>query len=123
MRAGRTLLAVCALALSPDGAATAGTLRSMDALDAAIRACWRPPIEAKGSSVILLLSFRRDGSLSGPPLMAGGSVPGGPAARRRLIASAAKALDRCTPFHLAPALASDIAGLAFTMQFFPPQGH
>jgi hypothetical protein len=103
------IMVVCALALWIGSAsATPGTLHDMSEVGAAIRACWTPA---------LLFSFTRDGMLGGPPQVTASNVPGGAEERHRLAGSALAALEHCTPLHLAAALADNIAGLAFTMQF------
>ena len=118
MHACRMIMVVCALALWIGSAsATPGTLHDMSEVGAAIRACWTPALPAKGPFVTLLFSFTRDGMLGGPPQVTASNVPGGAEERHRLAGSALAALEHCTPLHLAAALADNIAGLAFTMQF------
>ena len=98
-------------------AAGAGQLDTLDEVGAAIRTCWNPAIGAPGDYVTVSFSFRRDGTLSGPPQPAAIHVAGDAPARRRYVDAAISALQRCAPFHLAPFLADRIAGLTFTMPF------
>jgi hypothetical protein len=115
------IMVICVLSLGVDKGLAAGTLRSMDEVGAAISACWKAPAGSKGSFVTLSFSFRRDGMLIGPPRLAAASVPGDADARQRFLSSAITAVERCAPLHLAPALAGNIAGLAFTMRFVGSQ--
>ncbi len=117
MQALRIIMAVCALSLGAGSALAASTLRSMDDVGAALRACWNAPAGSKAAFVTLSFSFRRDGTLIGPPQPAAIRVPGDAEARQRFVRSAIIALEDCAPLHLAPALGGNIAGQVFTMQF------
>jgi hypothetical protein len=117
MRAVRTILFVSLLCLTAAQAHAATTLRTMNEVGAAIRACWTPPPAAKGAFVILDFSFRRDGTLIASPWASFIRVPGDAGARQTFINAAITALERCAPLPLAPALGDNIAGRVFTMRF------
>ena len=116
----RTIMVASILSIAAEGAHAANTLRNMDEVGAAIRACWSPPAGSRASSVTLSFSFRRDGMLNGRPQPTAIDVPGDSEARRRFVGAAIAALESCTPLHLAPALADNIAGSVFTMPFLGP---
>ena len=98
----------------------AGALRNMDEVGAAIRACWNAPAGLQHPFVTLSFSFRRDGTLIGPPQLTAIRVSGDAATRQTLANAAITALERCAPLPLAPVLGDSIAGQVFTMQFFAP---
>ena len=95
----------------------AAPLNTMDEVGAAIRACWNAPAGSKGSFVTLSFSFKRDGTLIGPPRPSGISVAGDAEAKEQFVDAAIAAVQRCTPLEFAPALAAGIGGQVFTMQF------
>jgi hypothetical protein len=117
MRTVRTILVISLLSLAITKAHAAATLRTMNEVGAAIRACWTPPPAAKGAYVILDFSFRRDGTLIGAPWASFIRVPGGAGARQKFSSAAITALEHCAPLPLAPALGDNIAGQVFTMRF------
>ena len=117
VRAVRTILVISLLSLAATQAHAATTLRTMNEVGAAIRACWTPPPAAKGAFVILNFSFRRDGTLISPPWASFIRVPGDTEARQTFISAAITALERCAPLPLASALGDNIAGQVFTMRF------
>jgi hypothetical protein len=82
--------------------------------------CWRPPAEFDGrpwGQVTLRVSFKRDGTVNGMPLIP--HVPEGltQAARSDLRQSLMTALRRCTPLNLSPSLGGAIAGQIFALRF------
>jgi hypothetical protein len=117
VRAVRTILVISFLSLVAIQAQAATTLRTMNEVGAAIRACWTPPPAAKGAFVVLDFSFRRDGTLIGAPWASFIRVPGDTETRQTFINAAITALERCAPLLLAPALGDNIAGQVFTMRF------
>jgi hypothetical protein len=117
VRAVRTILVISLLSLTTIQAHAATTLRTMNEVGAAIRACWTPPPATKGAFVILDFSLRRDGTLIGAPWASFIRVPGGTEARQTFTSAAITALERCAPLPLAPALGDNIAGQVFTMRF------
>jgi hypothetical protein len=117
VRAFRTILVISLLSLTATQAHAATTLRTMNEVGAAIRACWTPPPAAKGAFVILDFSVRRDGTLIGPPWASFIRVPGDARARQTFISAAITALEHCAPLPLAPVLGDNIAGQVFTMRF------
>jgi hypothetical protein len=97
--------------------ANADPLTAMDQVGKAILACWKPPAGFAKSSVTLSFSFKRDGSLIGPPQPTAIDVTGDDNAHKQFIAAAIHAVDQCTPVEFAPALAQGIGGQVFTMDF------
>ncbi|MER9327969.1 hypothetical protein [Mesorhizobium sp. M0488] len=99
----------------------AAPLNTMDEVGAAIQACWTPPADAGNSSVTLSFSFKRDGTLLGPPRPTAAKVAGDDKARKSFIDAASAAVKNCTPLTLSPTLAQGIAGNVFTLQFVSPK--
>ena len=118
MRRFARMLSICAatlfVAMSPLAAAP---LNTMDEVGAAIRACWTAPADSKGSFVTLSFSFKRDGTLIGPPQPTDISVAGDEEAKKHFVDAAIAAVESCVPLEFAPALAAGIGGQVFTMQF------
>lgn len=116
MRTHRPLLALSVLtALTlPAGAEP---LTTMEEVGTKILSCWSPPAGARDSVVSMRFSFKRDGSLVGPPRPANIDVAGDEDQRKQFIAAAAEAIEQCTPVELAPDLAQGIGGQVFTLQF------
>lgn len=116
MKPRRRLLVLSALAALtlPAGAEPLGT---MDDVGAKILSCWEPPAGAQNSVVSMRFSFKRDGSLLGPPRAANIDVAGDHDQRKQFIAAATRAIEQCTPVELAPDLAEGIGGRVFTLQF------
>ena len=118
MRRLARMLSVCGvtmfIAWSPS---MADPLNTMDEVGAAIRACWTAPAGAKGSFVTLSFSFKRDGTLIGPPRPTEISVAGDEQAQKQFVDAAIAAVQNCVPLEFAPALAAGIGGQVFTMQF------
>jgi hypothetical protein len=99
----------------------AASLNTMNDVGAAIRACWTPPADAGNSTVTLSFSFRRDGTLIGPPKPTAIKVAGDAKARQAFVDAAVAALQHCLPLSLSPALAQGIGGKVFTLQFSSPK--
>lgn len=116
MRPHRRLLVLSALvALTlPAGAEP---LNTMDDVGAKILSCWSPPAGIRNSVVSMRFSFKRDGSLLGPPRPANIDVAGDEDQRKQFIAAATEAIEQCTPVELTPDLARGIGGQVFTLQF------
>ena len=76
----------------------------------------RPPVP-KDSFVTLSFSFKRDGTLIGPPRPSGISVAGDADAKKKFVDAAIAAVEQCAPLEFAPALAAGMGGQVFTMQF------
>ena len=95
----------------------AAPLNTMDEVGAAIRACWNAPAGSKGSFVTLSFSFKRDGTLIGPPQPSEISVAGDEEAKKQFVDAAVDAVQRCVPLEFSPALAAGIGGQVFTLQF------
>ncbi|HWK63964.1 MAG TPA: hypothetical protein VNS34_03440 [Rhizobiaceae bacterium] len=112
----RRLLVLPALAalMLPAGAEPLGTMQDVGAK---ILSCWKPPAGVRNSVVSMRFSFKRDGSLVGPPRPTDINVAGDQDQRKQFIEAATKAIEQCTPVELAPDLAQGIGGQVFTLQF------
>ncbi|RAZ85576.1 hypothetical protein DPM33_29020 [Mesorhizobium hawassense] len=99
----------------------AASLNSMNDVGAAVLACWTPPANTDNASVTLSFSFKRDGTLIGPPRTTAIHVTGDDKARKAYVDAAAKALQDCLPLSFSPSLAQGVAGNVFTLQFNSPK--
>jgi hypothetical protein len=90
-----------------------------DKLGEAVLSCWTPPEHVRGS-VIMQMSFRRDGSLFGHPIPKHIDVSGDENARNIFVSAVVSAAERCAPLNLSPALAESIAGQPLLFQFDAP---
>lgn len=99
----------------------AAPLNSMHEVGSAMLACWKPPADSDNSSVTLSFSFKRDGTLIGPPRATAIHVSGDDKARKAYVDAATKALQDCLPLSFSPSLAQGIAGSVFTLQFDSPK--
>ncbi|TPK95142.1 MULTISPECIES: hypothetical protein [unclassified Mesorhizobium] len=96
-------------------------LNSMNEVGAALLACWTPPANSDNSSVTLSFSFKRDGTLIGPPRTTAIHVGGDDKARKAYVDAATKAMQDCLPLSFSPSLAQGVAGNVFTLQFNSPK--
>ena len=80
----------------------------------AIAPCWRAP--RSGDQVTVQLSFRRDGSIFGKPMIRYAKPVDG-AERQALAASIVRAVGDCAPLRFTPRLAAQIAGQVFVIRF------
>ncbi|TPI46672.1 hypothetical protein FJW05_14540 [Mesorhizobium sp. B2-9-1] len=110
-----------ALLASATITAEVAPLNGMNEVGAALLACWTPPANSDNSSVTLSFSFKRDGTLIGPPKTTAIHVGGDDKARKAYVDAATKALNDCLPLSLSPTLAQGIAGNVFTLQFNSPK--
>jgi hypothetical protein len=117
MRHQIALLSTIGLTLSLPAAAFAATLNTMNDVGGAIEACWKPPADAKDASVTLSFSFRKDGTLIGPPKPTHVIFSGDDKAKKTYVDAAVSAVQACTPLTFSPKLAEGIAGQVFTMPF------
>jgi hypothetical protein len=99
----------------------AAPLNTMDDVGAAIQACWTPPADTGNATVTLSFSFKRNGTLIGPPKPTAIHVTGDAKARQSFVDAAIAAVQRCLPLSFSPALAQGIAGNVFTLQFSSPK--
>ncbi|RVA75666.1 hypothetical protein [Mesorhizobium sp. M7A.F.Ca.CA.001.11.2.1] len=102
-------------------ASSAAELNKMDDVGAAIQACWTPPAGAGTASVTLSFSFKRDGTLIGPPRPTAIKVEGDAKAKKSFVDAATTALQNCLPLTFSAKLAQGIAGNVFTLQFASPK--
>ncbi|TGQ45735.1 MULTISPECIES: hypothetical protein [unclassified Mesorhizobium] len=122
MKSAAGLLAIAGALLAGATCQSNGaTLNTMDEVGAAIEACWNPPADAGNATVTLSFSFKRDGTLIGPPKPTAIKVAGDAKARQAYVDAATKALQRCLPLSFSPTLAKGVAGNVFTLQFRSPK--
>ncbi|MER8847673.1 MULTISPECIES: hypothetical protein [Mesorhizobium] len=114
-------LAIAGLMSAGVACASAAALNTMDDVGTAIQSCWTPPAGAGDSTVTLSFSFKRDGTLIGPPRPTAAKVAGDDKARKAFIDAAIAAVKNCTPLSLSPQLSQGIAGNVFTQQFVSPK--
>ena len=115
------LLIAGAVVMGATSPSAAAQLNTMDEVGTAIQACWTPPADAGNSTVTLSFSFKRDGTLLGPPRPTAAKVAGDDKARKSFIDAATAAVKNCTPLNLSQQLAQGIAGNVFTLQFVSPK--
>ena len=101
--------------------ANAATLNTMNEVGVALQACWTPPANSGNSTVTLSFSFKRDGTLIGPPKPTAIKVSGDDKARQAYVDAATAALRNCLPLSFSPTLAQGIPGKVFTLQFNSPK--
>lgn len=106
-----------AFQLASAAPAMAEQLASMNDVGAALQACWTPPAGVENASVTLSFSFKRDGSLIGPPKATAINFDGDDQARKAFVDAAVAAVQGCVPLDFSPAIADGIAGGVYTMQF------
>ncbi|RJT41096.1 hypothetical protein D3227_07365 [Mesorhizobium waimense] len=122
MKSGAALPAMAgAVFIAAIGQSNAASLNTMNDVGTAIQACWTPPADAGNSTVTLSFSFKRDGTLIGPPKPTAIKVAGDEKARQAFVDAATAALRNCLPLSFSPALAKGIAGNVFTLQFKSPK--
>ncbi|MDX8533629.1 hypothetical protein RFM41_20925 [Mesorhizobium sp. VK25A] len=120
MNTARFLMIAGALSIVSFPSAAA-SLNSMNEVGAALLACWTPPANSDNSSVTLSFSFKRDGTLIGPPKTTAVHVGGDDKARKAYVDAATKAMQDCLPLSFSPSLAQGVAGNVFTLQFNSPK--
>lgn len=92
-------------------------LTSMNDVGEALQACWTPPADVDNASVTLSFSFKRDGSLIGPPKATAINFDGDDTARKAFVDAAIAAVQGCVPLDFSSSIADGIAGGVYTMQF------
>jgi len=118
---GRVSVVAGALLAGVPLAAGAAQLNSMNEVGTALQACWNPPANSGDASVTLSFSFKRDGTLIGPPKPTAIKFKGDEKARKAYVDSATTALKKCLPLSFSPTLAQGVAGNVFTLQFNSPK--
>ncbi|MBK9082744.1 MAG: hypothetical protein IPL88_12030 [Rhizobiales bacterium] len=107
---------VTILAQAGEGAPSARLARIAD-IGPYLARCWRADAAADaGSEATLRFALRRDGSLIAPPRVIRAVGPT-PAARDTAAREAERAVARCAPLPLDPALGAAIAGRPLTVRF------
>jgi len=74
-----------------------------------------------GSSVTIMFTMKRDGSLLGRPRITHSHLSGDAEAQRRFLADAERALDACLPVRITPSFGGAIAGRPFVVTLGRPQ--
>lgn len=97
-------------------AAPGAAIDSMQALKAALRACWTPE-QRRDVQMSLRFGFRRSGELIGAPFVTYTSPGVNARARRDYRRAITSALDRCAPLKFSPQFASAIAGQPISVRF------
>ncbi|WP_331373456.1 hypothetical protein [Sinorhizobium chiapasense] len=115
------LVAVWVLAgvylVTATGPSRAEPLQTVQDVGDALGKCWTPPPEIKDSFVTLKFGFKGNGTLMGPPQPTAIRVTGDEAQRKAFVAAATEALQGCMPLEFSKALADEIAGNVFTLQY------
>ena len=80
------------------------------------------PLElATGSQVTITFAMRRDGSVFGKPRISYSHFEGSAEARRHFLEVAHRAVNRCLPLKVTPALGGAIAGQVFFITLGGPR--
>lgn len=115
------LLLVAGVLAPTAGSLAAEPLKTMTEVGEALQNCWVPPSTDARGSITLQFSFKRDGTLIGPPRPTNIQVDGEADARKQLVQAATDAVQRCTPLAFEPKLANGIAGTMFTLRLDVPK--
>lgn len=87
-------------------------------LFAALRACWKPPAEARdGMEMSVRLAFRRTGEMIAPPRVTYSKRDTPTDARQHFRDTIMAAFDRCAPLHFTKGLAGAIAGRPIAIRY------
>ncbi|MDX8523259.1 hypothetical protein RFM68_01965 [Mesorhizobium sp. MSK_1335] len=121
MRTTAGFSAIIGTLLAMPFAANAAPLNTMEEVGAALQACWTPPANSGNATVTLSFSFKRDGTLIGPPKPTAIKVGGDDKARQVYVDAATAALRNCLPLSFSPTLAQGMPGKVFTLQFNSPK--
>ena len=121
MKGVAKLFAVAGVVLAGGYPSNAAPLDTMGDVGDAIQACWTPPADAGNASVTLSFSFKRDGTLIGPPRPTAIKVDGDALAKKSFVDAAVAALQKCLPLSFSPKLAQGVAGNVFTLRFDSPK--
>lgn len=95
---------------------TPPTLARFAEVAPALGRCFSPPADVTWGSVTLRVSFKRDGSIFGLPLVPY-SDAATPDQKSDLAQSLLAGLKRCTPLPLSPSLGAAVAGEIFAIRF------
>jgi hypothetical protein len=118
-RLSRNLIACVAIAVPalPAAAAPANTLRE---LSAELDACaLQQGIDANAELTIVFMLNRR-GEVIGKPRISHSRLPDDPAARGRIVANVARAIDQCLPLPITDGLGGAIAGRPLAIRLMGP---
>lgn len=121
MKGVARVFAIAGVVLAGGYPSDAAPLDTMAEVGDAIQACWTPPAGVGNASVTLSFSFKRDGTLIGPPRPTAIKVDGDADTRKSFVDAATTALQKCLPLSFSPTLAQGVAGNVFTLQFASPK--
>ena len=111
------LLLVSSLQVSLADAEPARRIATFEEIGRAINACWQPPSGSAGAEVTVRFGLTGKGELRGPPMVTYSRVFGSPAMRKRVVESALRAVEECTPIRLTEALGPIVANRVLTIRF------
>ena len=100
-----------------DRLAGTGTANTLRALYPVLAACWTAPADAGDGEITTRFSLRRDGSVIGTPRVTYARPASNTRAARILSDAALRAIRRCTPARITPALGAAIAGRPIALRF------
>jgi hypothetical protein len=98
----------------------AASLNTIADVFAALEACWVPPALAQaraGMQITVLLSFKRNGEILGPPRITYETREASEDERLSYRTAMAQALRRCMPLPFTDALGNALAGRPLTVRF------
>ena len=121
MKGVMKLLAIAGVVMAGIYPSNAAPLDTMSEVGGALQACWTPPSDAGNATVTLSFSFKRDGTLIGPPRPTAIKVDGDANAKKAFVDAATDALQKCLPLSFSPKLAQGVAGSVFTLRFDSPK--
>lgn len=101
------------------GAAEDRAINTPPEIGPALIACWKPPSGTEGLTATARFSFRRDGSLMGPPRITFSRLGVNDARARAFLQSIADTFIDCTPLSFTPSFGQSVAGRIFTLRFIP----
>lgn len=110
LRRARTIAFASALLALQTVAAPAEPANSLRELGSQLFTCLRGVGVAEGADLTIAFSLKRDGALLGKPRITHSRLPEDPDARRRLVETFARAMDRCLPLSITDQLGAAIAG-------------
>src|SRR5262245_64241032 len=113
------VLVIATLAGSAAAESPRATINTVNELEAALLACWKPPpIEQSrpGMQITVLMSFKRNGELFGEPRITFHSRDASEAERTAYRTAVAETLKRCASLPFTDALGNALAGAPLTMR-------
>lgn len=106
-------IAAGGLGLAGLAAAQEAPANNLDDLRRELTNCLARNAVGAGSSVTIMFTMKRDGSLLGRPRITHAHLTGDAEARQRFLAEVERAVDGCLPIRITPAFGGAIAGRPF----------